>query len=161
MSLTITSLRADYRKTEGDGKFWLRDVGFIIVNATFKLSVCDESDSSIRERTKAEASEYSRVLTIDDPERYEAWLLDPKGWNWSSKYDGYGRAWVHNDPVFQYLEKFDTFWFREWISDCSVTRSILDELFYYKLTGKLPTAYRHTDECVVLQHFRSLQGYWD
>lgn len=161
MSLTITSLRTDYRKTEGDGKVWLRDVPYIIVNITFKFSICDESDGFIWERTKAEAGEFSRVLTIDDPERYNAWLIDPKGWEFSSRYDGYGKAWTHNDPPYRYIEKFDTFWLREWISDCSVTRSILDELTYYKYTGKLPTAYRHTDDCVVLQHLRTLQDYWD
>ena len=153
--LQITSLRADRRVTP-QGNVWTQDVPFAIVNICFKIT----DDEHFFEQTKAEAEEYRSVLTVDDPERYEAFLLNAVGFG-QFKYDGYGRAWTHNEPVFTYLEKFQTFWFREWIADTLPTKMMLWELQYYKENGKLPSVYRHTDECIILQHLRSLQGYWD
>jgi hypothetical protein len=160
MALTITSLRTDYRNTEG----WFREeptsCPYIIVNLTFKIGP-DEDGSWSWERTKNEAKEYRKVLTIDDPKRFEDWLMSPTGWNFSSKYDGYGKAWTHQDQPWQYIEKFDTFWFREWIADCTVTRSIISELKYYKQHNKLPSVYRTVESEIILLHLRALQSYWD
>jgi hypothetical protein len=153
--LEITSLRVDRRKTEGDGSFWLKDIPFAIVNICFRVT----DDEHLLELAKAEASEYSRVLTITSPEKYEAALAN---WDLTFK-NGYDfvRAWTIKDPVFLYLEKFQTFHFREWIADTLPTKMMLWELQYYKENGKLPSVYRHTDECIILQHLRSLRGYWD
>ena len=63
--------------------------------------------------------------------------------------------------LFRSIEKFDTFWFREWIADSSVTRAILDEIDYYQLFGKLKSVYRHSDVGIILQHLRTLHSYWD
>jgi hypothetical protein len=81
--------------------------------------------------------------------------------NSHTPYPGYGRAWTHQDPVWQYLEKFDTFWLREWVADCPVTRAIIADLEFYREHGKLPTVYRTIDEGIILQHLRTLQTYWD
>jgi hypothetical protein len=152
--LQITSLRVDRRVTP-QGNVWAQDVPFAIANICFKII----DDEHLFERTKAEASEYSSVLTIASPEDYEAALAN---WDLTFKkgYD-FGRAWTTQDPPFYYLEKFSTFWFREWIADSLPTKMMLWELQYYKENGKLPSVYRHTDECIILQHLRSLQGYWD
>lgn len=155
MAITITNLRADFRSSESS------DVSYIIVNCTFKCARDPENYDYAWNVAKGESEEYKKVLTIDDPQRYEAWLTDEKAWNLSSRYDGYGRAWTHEDPPWQYLEKFDTFWFREWISDCLPTRMILWELQHYKEQGKLPTVYRAIDDCIILKHLRTLQSYWD
>ena len=153
--LQITSLRVDRRVTP-QGNVWTQDVPFAIVNLCFKII----DDEHFLKSTKAEAEDYRSVLSIDDPKRYETFLLN---WdtNWSSKYDGYGRAWIHNERPYNYIEKFNTFHFREWIADTLPTKMMLWELQYYKENGKLPSVYRHTDECIILQHLRSLQGYWD
>jgi len=158
MSLTITNLRVDFRSTEG----WFRedptDCPYLIVNCCFRITPDDESFAWAR--AKAESEEYTQVLTIDDPKRYEAWITREK-WDFFSNYDGYGRAWTHNDAPWYYIEKFDTFWFRGWIADSSVTRAILSELKYYKNHGSLPSVYRSMEDGIILQHLQTLGRYWD
>jgi hypothetical protein len=161
MSLTITSLRTDYRVTEGWFNGEPRDCPYIIVNCCFQIKDDKEEGNWSSGRAKAEAENYREVLTIDDPKRYEDWLMGPDGWNFSSRYDGYGRAWTPQDCPWQYIEKFDTFHFREWIADCGPTRSIIRELEYYKEHGELPSVYRALESEIILSHLRALQSYWD
>jgi hypothetical protein len=149
MTLTITSLRVDERKGEV--------VPFLIVNCCFKVDP-DANDGYLWAQAKGDSEEYRQVLTIDDPEKYEESLLN---WDYSQRYPGYGRAWTHQDPVWEYIEKFNTCWFREWIADCPVTRAIVKDLEHYKTHGMLPTVYRTIDEAIILQHLRTLQRYWD
>jgi hypothetical protein len=155
MALTITSLRVNERVTP-HGNLFTEDVPYLIVNCCFKIT----DDEPLFERTKAEAEEYRSVLTIDDPKRYEAFLLN---WdtNWSSKYDGYGRAWIHNECPYYYLEKFQTFWFRQWIADSTVTRAILAEIQHYRDHGRLPSVYRHAEEYIIMSHLHCLDRLWD
>lgn len=161
MSLTITSLRTDYRVTEGWFNGEPTDCPYIIVNCCFKISDDEDNGNWSSLRAKAEAEEYREVLTIDDPQRYENWLMSPDGWNLSSRYDGYGRAWTHQDCPWRYIKKYDCFHFREWIADCTVTRAIISELEYYKEHGKLPSVYRTIESEIILSHLRALQSYWD
>jgi hypothetical protein len=153
MSLTITNLRADYRSSESS------DVSYIIVNCTFKCARDPENYDYAWNQAKAWSEEYRQVLTIDDPKRYENWIWDH--WDLTKGYDGYGRAWTHEDPSWRYIEKFDTFWFREWIADSLPIRMIIWELQYYKENGRLPSVYRTIDESIILSHLRTLQVYWD
>ena len=157
--LTITNLRVDYRTTESL-KPW-PDVPYLVVNVVFRCERTTEDCDFAWNQAKAESEEYRKVLTIDDPKRYEAWMTSPDGWSISKKYDGYGRAWTHADPPWRYIEKFDVFWFREWIADCGPTRAIVAELEYYKEHGKLPSVYRSVDSCIILSHLETLQRYWD
>jgi hypothetical protein len=149
MTLIITSLRVDERKGEV--------VPYLIVNCCFTVEP-DAHDGYLWAQAKGDSEEYRQVLTIDDPVKYEESLLD---WDYSQRYPGYGRAWTHQDPVWQYIEKFNVFWFREWIADCPVTRAIVKDLEHYKTHGMLPTVYRSIDEGIILQHLRTLQSYWD
>lgn len=158
MALTITSIRTDYRNTEG--WFGSTSCPYIIVNLTFKIEDDENEGNWSSGRAKAEAEEYRQVLTIDDPDRYEKWLMGA-GWDFKTKYDGYGRAWTHQDCPWYYIEKFDTFWFREWIADCGPTRAIIAELEHYKEHGKLPSVYRTLESEIILSHLRALQSYWD
>ena len=153
--LTITSLSVDERTTP-QGNLWEQDVPFLAISATFRI----EDDEPLFERTKAESEDYRSVLTVDNPERYESFLLNACGFG-QFKYDGYGRAFIHNDPVFVYLEKFSTFWFREYVADSPVTRAIIAELHYYKDHGKLPSVYRHAEEYIVISLFHMLDRLWD
>ena len=154
MALTITSLRTDYRITPG-GIIWTQDFPYIICNATFRIT----DDKHLFERTKAECEDYRQVLSIESPELYEKWLED---WdlNFENGYD-YKRVWIHNESPFVYLEKFNTFHFREWIADTAVTRTIIAELEHYKDFGKLPSVYRHAEEYIIISHFHALDRYWD
>jgi hypothetical protein len=149
VTLTITSLRVD----EIQGEV----VPFLVVNCCFTVEP-DVEDGYLWAQAKGDSEDYRQVLTIDDPEKYEESLLN---WDFGSRYPGYGRAWTHQDPVWDYIEKFNTFWFREWIADCPVTRAIIGDLEYYKEHGKLPSVYRTIDEGIILQHLRTLQRYWD
>jgi hypothetical protein len=150
MTLTITNLRVDERKGE--------TVAYLIVNCCFTVKP-EEHDEYLWAQAKGDSEGYHKVLTIDDPERYEEWIMDH--WDLSETYDGYGRAWVNKDSSWRYISKFDCFHFREWIADCSVTRAIISELGYFKEYGKLPTVYRAIDEHIIFSHLRTLQTYWD
>jgi hypothetical protein len=157
MALTITNLRVDSRESEGyfiDGK----PCPYLILNVVFKVE--KDEDTFIWERAKGMAEEYQKVLTIDNPECYEAFIMD---WDLNCKttYPGYSRAWTHQDPPWRYLPKFDSFWFREWLADCGPTRAIIKELEHYKEHGKLPSVYRSVEEGIILTHLETLQRYWD
>jgi len=157
MALTITSFRVDAGVTP-EGNMWTQDVPFLVINACLKI----ENDEHLFERTKAECEDYRSVLTIDDPERYESHLMSTAGFEGLLRYDGFGRAWTHNEEgPFHYIEKFQTFWFRQWIADSPVTRSIIAELEHYKQHGKLPSVYRHAEEYIIMSHFACLDRYWD
>jgi hypothetical protein len=149
MTLTITNLRVDERKGEV--------VPFLVVNCCFRVDP-DANGGSLWAQAKGDSEDYRQVITIDDPEKYEASLLN---WDYSQRYPGYGRAWTHQDPAWEYIEKFNTCHFREWVADCSVTRAIISDLEHYKNHGMLPTVYRTLDEAIILQHLRTLQSYWD
>ncbi len=158
--LKILNLRVDERSSENPEPW--PAVPYLIVNCVFRCTRTDNYDTDFLWcQAKGGSEEYQKILTIDDPEKYESWLMSPTGWNFSSKYDGYGRAWTHEDPTWRYIEKFDVFWFREWIADCSVTRAVISELEYYREHGKLPSVYRSVDEGIILSHLRTLHSYWD
>lgn len=162
MTLTITSLRVDERATEG----WFGEekvpCPYLILNVVFK---CDRSEEIHEDYTwqqaKAWSQEYIQRLTIDDPDRYEKWIMR-ESWDLKERYDGYGKCWLHEDPPWQYIPKFDVFWFRSWSADSLVTRAIVSELEYYAQHQNLPSVYRSTDEGIVLNHLRTLgETYWD
>jgi hypothetical protein len=159
--LKILSLRVDYRESESPEPW--PNVKYAIINCVFK---CDRVDDPGEDfawwQAKGESEEFYRILAIDDPSRYENWLTDPNGWNFSSKYDGYSKVWTHRDPAWRHIEKFDVFWFRSWSSDSPVTRAIIHELEFFKEHGRLPSVYRAVDSCIVLSHMRVLgETYWD
>ena len=151
--LEITSLKVTPRVTP-EGNLWTQEVPFLGINATFRIT----DDEHLLERTKADSENYRQTLTIDDPERLESFLLSDV---WDSRYDGYKMAWTHNDPIFTYLEKFNTFWFQQFVADSTVTRAILSEIQHYRDHGTLPSVYRHAEECIIVSHFACLDRYWD
>lgn len=148
MTLDITSLYF-HSKASKDG------TPYAIVNCTFRVF----DDPYLHDRCKSDASEYDRSTTVDDIDRFEHWL--EHSWEHGERYDGLKGAWTMKDPAWNYIEKFDTFWFREWVSDGPITRAIYAELAHYCRTGELPLVYRGTDEGVVVRHLKALQIYWD
>jgi len=162
MKLKITSLRIDSRKSElnanGGG-----DVPYLMVNATWKFVPCDDDtpeDSFLYNIARGEAEDYHKVLTIESPESYEKWLLN-WDFNFDSSYEGYKHCWTQKEGAWQYIEKFDTFWFREWIADSVVTKALLNEIVYYKSVGEMLSKYRTVDGQIILKHFSTLHSYWD
>jgi len=159
--LKILNLRVDYRESESPEPW--PNTPYCIINAVFRCERTNNYDTDFAWcQAKAESEEYSNTLTIDDPERYESWQMSPDGWEFSSRYDGYGKAWTHRDPAWRYIPKFDVFWFRSWSCDSPVTRAIIRELEYFKEHGRLPSVYRAVDSCIVMNHLRTLgETYWD
>ena len=148
--LIITSLRVnEYRGAKSD-------VPYLVINCTFKI----DPDTSLWQMAKGESEEYAQRLTIDDPEKYEQWIETQCGFD-QFRYPGYGRAWVPQDVPWRYLDKFDTFWFREWVADCGVTRAAIAELEHYKEHGTLASVHRSTNEYTVLRYLRCLESFWD
>lgn len=122
------------------------EVPWLLVNCVFRIS---ESDSALPYKNRALANTETYLINIaaESPE-----LLDR----------GKGKKmWVFAEPDWKYLPKFDVFWFRQWVSDCSVTRSCLQELRYFEQHGYFPSFYRQTSEGVFLRHLHCLSSYWD
>lgn len=160
MTLKITSLRIDRRNSPEDSPYG-GDVPYLIVNATWRIQQDGaEEDSYLFDVAMAEAAEYGKVLTIESPEDYEKWMLN---WdlNFETGYPGYKNCWTHRECPWHYIEKFDTFHFREWIADSVVTQALLNEIVYYKATGEMLSKYRTIPGQIILEHFQTLNRYWD
>ena len=159
MTLKITSLRIDKRESSNDSYGGL--LSYLIVNATWKITQDDDDESDfLFNIAKAEAEEYGKVLTIESPEDYEKWLLT-WDYNFKTGYPGYKHCWTHKDCPWHYIEKFQTFHFREWIADSVVTQALLNEIVYYKATGEMLSKYRTIPGQIILEHFQTLGRYWD
>jgi len=159
MGLKITSLRIDKRNSNNES--YGGSLSYLIVNATWKITQDGvEEDNYLFDMAKAEAAEYGKVLTIESPEDYESWL---KTWdyNFETGYPGYKNCWTHRDYPWRYIEKFQTFHFREWIADSVVTQALLNEIVYYKATGEMLSKYRTIPGQIILEHFQTLGRYWD
>jgi len=160
MTLKITSLRIDRRNSPEESPYG-SDVPYLIVNATWRIEQDgDEGSDYLFNVAKAEAEEYGKVLTIESPEDYEKWLStwDP---NLENGYPRYKHCWTPKDRPWYYIEKFQTFHFREWIADSVVTQALLNEIVYYKATGEMLSKYRTIPGQIILEHFQTLGRYWD
>jgi hypothetical protein len=159
MTLKITSLRIDKRNSNNES--YGGALSYLILNATWKITQDGDDESSyLFDMAKAEANEYGKVLTIESPEDYESWL---ETWdlNFLTGYPGYKNCWTHRDCPWYYIEKFQTFHFREWIADSVVTQALLNEIVYYKVTGEMLSKYRTLPGQIILEHFQTLGRYWD
>jgi hypothetical protein len=158
MTLKITSLRIDKRNSNNES--YGGPLSYLIVNATWKITQDGDGESSyLFDIAKAEANEYGKVLTIESPEDYEKWLG-----NWDLNFENgypYKYCWTHRDCPWHYIEKFQTFHFREWIAHSVVTQALLNEIVYYKATGEMLSKYRTMPGQIILEHFQTLGRYWD
>lgn len=136
--LTITHL--SYReKISKVGK-----VPFLEFNCTFRVS----QGSSL----------FSRVLSDSQPcRRTLPCKISGEGIN----YENLPLTWPLQDPKWNYIQKFDTFWMHELVSDCYVTRACIEELQFYQEHGVFSNVFRHTDGSVALRHLETIFRYWD
>jgi hypothetical protein len=162
MSITIRDL--SYRlKTSRD------NTPYLIVNCVFQ---CEPG--YYHAKAMARSQEYREVVVTGSPEEEKAeWDArlaeeerDEEGaWleKWVEKANNleFKKVWTYDDPIFTYIEKFDVFWFREWVATCPITRSALQELRDYQTSGKISSIYRTTDEEIVLKHLETIRSYWD
>lgn len=155
--IKITSLKVIEKESEFQGS---PIIPYLIVNLTFKV---DQVDPHVFESFKFQTEEYQKVINIGSPEEDENRLLgtiDTPLIDWN-KLPPLPMVWTYKDTYFQYIEKFDTFHFREYISDCTVTRAIIRDLRFFQEFGNFPDLYRGVDEHIFLQHVITLFNYWD
>lgn len=119
---------------------------FLIVNLVCRFPKGSDDETYFVKALSLSAETYRLLASKTEKD------LEKRNWEW---------VWTFNDKVWRYLPKFGVFWFRQWVTDCSVTRSVLRELRYYQENGKFPFNYRHLDEGVLIRHVRTLDTYWD
>ena len=145
-------------------------VPYMIINCVFKIS----DDPHLYSEAKTKSMMYRKVVKTKSPEEEDREFEE----RWSDAPDGVdGRIqflldvvnskpapeqfWTYGEQYWNHVEKFDIFWFREWVADSPITREILKELRFFQTEGKLPTVYRTIDEGIVLKHLETLWNYWD
>jgi hypothetical protein len=181
MSNEIQILDLSWRsRSSGGGQltengFWrYPSVPYLLVNCVFR---CDPG--YYRDKALGRAQDYRQVLVTGSPEEEEAAFqaeLEEQmvqreseegfdvlaDWvNRVNRSEPKPKVWTYDDPLWHHVEKFNVFWFREWVADCSVTRAALQELRLYQTEGSVKAVYRTTDEEIVLKHLETLQSYWD
>lgn len=146
METKITSLRVIERVTKSKGNY--PDIPFLIVNITWKIPECDFYFF----RFLRDSHDVIEGLAIDDPSSYsDPWRNPPK----------YTKVWTPHDQKWEYLEKFQTFWMKAWVSDCPVVRVVLDELRHFQQTGELSSVYRFPKESTLHTHLTTLDSFID
>jgi len=158
MTVTITHLFWRERMTPPVGPW--PAVPFLICNITWRVEPGGDDDEGTHGMFLSATKEYHKVLTVDNPEQWEEYLADCNGFG-LFQYSGLDRRYTLNDKKWRYLEKFETFWLREWIVDSPVTRAILKELEVFQKTGKLPSVYRSTDSHIIYSYLSILNQLWD
>ena len=158
MTVTITHLSWREKMTPPVGPW--PAVPYLIVNVTWRVEPGGDDDEGTHKMFLSATEEYQKVLTVDDPKQWEEYLVGNNGFD-LFKYPGLEKRYTLNDQKWQHIEKFSTFWLREWVVDSPVTRAILKELEVYKRAGKLESVYRATDSHILYNHFDTLQRYWD
>jgi hypothetical protein len=136
-------------------------IPYTILNCTFRIDRKRDDHGSLFSLAKKKTESYDFSLTVDDPKKYEDWLdksLLEADWK---TYEGYTKAWTFQEPLWQYIEKFDTFHVYEYTAYTSVTGSIIAELEHYKEHGDFPTTYRGFPDFIALKHLETLVNYWD
>lgn len=181
MSNEIQILDLNWRsRSSGGGQltengFWrYPSVPYLLVNCVFR---CDPG--YYRDKALGRAQDYRQVLVTGSPEEEEAAFqaeLEEQmvqreseegfdvlaDWvNRVNRSEPKPKVWTYDDPLWHHIEKFNVFWFREWVADCSVTRAALQELRLYQTEGSVKAVYRTTDEEIVLKHLETIQSYWD
>ena len=181
MSNEIQILDLSWRsRSSGGGQltekgFWrYPSVPFLIVNCVFR---CDPG--YYKDKAMGRARDYKKVIVTGSPEeeemafkaQYEEQMIAKDSdeeldfladWvNRANREPPKPQVWTYDDPLWHHIEKFNVFWFREWVADCTVTRAALQELRLYQTEGSVRSVYRTTDEEIVLKHLETVQSYWD
>lgn len=146
MNAQITSLRVTEKVTKSKGDY--PDIPFIIANITWQVP----EDSFYFPRFIRDSKEVAEELAIDDLLSYDdPWRNPPK----------FTKVWTPHDRKWEYLEKFQTFWMKAWVSDCPVVRSTLSELKHFQQTGKFSSVYRFHKESTLYTHLSTLDSFTD
>ena len=159
MTITITHLSWREKITPAVGPW--PEVPYLIANVTWRVTPDGDDDIHTLKSFLSATEDYSEVPTIDDSAKFEAFVESNGVIDVFRNYPGIEKRSIFNDKKWHYLEKFNTFWAREWVVDCTVTRAVLQELEIYQKLGKFPSVYRGVDSHIIYQHIDTLQRYWD
>ena len=146
MNTRITSLRVTEKVTKSKGNY--PDIPFLIVNITWQVP----TNNFYFSRYLRDSKEIVEELAIDDPMSYD----DPRG-----DLPKYTKVWTPHDPKWKYLEKFQTFWIKVWVSDCPVVRSLLNELKHFEQAREFSSVYRFQKESTLHTHLSTLDLFTD
>jgi len=158
MTVTITSLNWREKVTPPVAPW--PAVPYLIANICWRVEPGGDDDEGTHGIFLSATEEYHRVLTVDDPERFDEYLMSDAGFG-MFQYPGLQHQYTFKDVKWRYIEKFSTFWLREWIVDSPVTRAILKELEVFQKTGRLPSVYRGTDSHIIYSYLSILNQLWD
>ena len=152
IKITSFSVR---KKVSEPGAYAYREIPYLICNMTFKVD--KDADSFTWDRYIRESGYYCKMMVVESEKEYDKYLngeIDNTEGNMRIKS-------VVKEPLFEYLEKFQTFHYRGYVADCTVTNAVLDELRYYNELGRFPSTYRHNDGSIFLRHIKTLDEFWD
>ena len=147
METKITSLRVTEKVTKSKGNY--PDIPFLIVNITWQVP----TDSFYFPRYLRDSKEVAEDLAIESPL--------PHGDLWYQRPLKYKKVWTPHDQKWEYLEKFQTFWMKAWVSDCPVVRVVLNELRHFHQTGQFSSVYRFYKESTLYTHLSTLDSFTD
>lgn len=159
MTITITHLSWREKITPAVGPW--PEVPYLIANICWKVTPDGDDDIYTLKSFLSATEDYAVVPTIDDPAKFVEHIASNCGFDIFKTYPGIEKRSIFNEKKWHYLEKFETFWAREWVADCLVTRAVLQELEIYQKLGKFPSVYRGVDSHIIYQHIDTLQRYWD
>lgn len=142
-----------------EGKFQ-----YLYVNATFKVNKSSYEGKSLWKEAFENSLDHISVLTVKDPDECFKWYMDyflNSGGSEETSYPNYIKSYLPKEPIFKYIEKFDTFWFSMYVAHSHVTVAILEELEHFIRNGDFDLKYRTHEDSVALTHLKNLSTYWD
>lgn len=118
----------------------------MIVNMTMKVD-----DGLYRSLLKSKSDELTKTFIIKDIDAFR------ETYDWCYVEE----AWTYNDTLITYIDKFDVFWLRLWVSLCPLTEIAINEIRTFKETGVFPGPYRAEDSNVLIKYIESLIAFID
>ena len=71
------------------------------------------------------------------------------------------KVWIPHGDRWKYIPKFNTFWYRDYVSDCPVVRATLKELEHFQQREEFSSEYRFFDESILYKHLSVLCTFTD
>lgn len=147
MKTAITSLRVAEKVSVQSGDF--PDIPYLIVNLTWKVS----PNSSYFQWFLDDSKDIVQQLSVVNPEKWD----DP----FSLFEIEFEKVWIPHGDRWKYIPKFNTFWYKDYVSDCPVVRATLKELEHFQQREKFSSEYRFFDESILYKHLSVLCTFTD
>ena len=143
----ITSLIVTEKVSVQSGDF--PEVPYLIVNLTWKVSPNSPYFQWFIDDTRDIVQQLS--------------VVNPEAWNDPCLLDDieFEKVWVPNEEKWRYIPKFNTFWYKGYVSDCPVVRATLKELEHFQHREKFSSEYRFFDESILYKHLSVLCTFLD